>query len=455
MASADWQVGDGDDAAGGEPSALDHYYATLEKSVSLVRDTALAQLVVANGNHGLPVHRWFRVKEAYSADLLGYALDLVDAQRKRYVVADPFLGSGTTATSGVLGHGVGSRRIHVAGVECNPFLHLLAAAKAHAADVDSQAFRTAAAAAMRAVSRGTVEAAPVPGLSTFHNSAYFRPDVLLQLLELRAAVDRSPAEPAVRRLLQVCLAGCVEPASTLRRDGRALRHESLKVPVGPLGEFQRRAKMIADDLRGLTAHGRAAVHLGDARECERLLGEVRGSVDLALFSPPYPNCIDYTEIYKTEAWLLGLYTGQEAFLNQRRTTIRSHPSIGIAEDLLCGPELQPRLDDVLEPVLRGVPAGPDQNWRRRLVRGYFDDMLVTLRACRGLLRDGGFVACVVGNSLHGRGSQRFLIASDLLIGALAQAVNLRLIEIRVARHPVRTTAALPLLRESLVLLQAV
>ncbi len=79
---------------------LEEHYAAIESRYSVSDDPAYGTLVTANGNDRVPIHRWFRMKEAYSNQLLGHvvqATELRDAQELR--LFDPFSGSGTTAVS--------------------------------------------------------------------------------------------------------------------------------------------------------------------------------------------------------------------------------------------------------------------------------------------------------------------------------------------------------------------
>ena len=49
--------------------------------------------------------------------------------------------------------------------------------------------------------------------------------------------------------------------------------------------------------------------------------------DLVVFSPPYPNSFDYTDIYNVELWALG-YLGSSADNRKLRgETLRSHVQI--------------------------------------------------------------------------------------------------------------------------------
>jgi hypothetical protein len=47
--------------------------------------------------------------------------------------------------------------------------------------------------------------------------------------------------------------------------------------------------------------GKHKVHRGDAREMLTKIDQA----DVAMFSPPYPNSFDYTDVYNLELWMLG------------------------------------------------------------------------------------------------------------------------------------------------------
>jgi hypothetical protein len=58
-------------------------YRRLEERLPMQSNPSLGSLVVSSGNENLPVHRWFRYKEAYSADLLGNVLSLMKVEANR------------------------------------------------------------------------------------------------------------------------------------------------------------------------------------------------------------------------------------------------------------------------------------------------------------------------------------------------------------------------------------
>lgn len=440
---------------------LDRFYARLQLRWSVVDGTDYAGLVVPNGNGGAPVHRWFRMKEAYSCEFVEHIIEASGlAGRPSLSVCDPFCGSGTTGVS--LAHAVAAGNlpaVRFTGLESNPYLHLVAQTKLAAMCSPPAEFPALAQRIGATVAQREVEPAPIPGLSTFADDRYFDPEALSELLRLRTAIAAERdvgADQLAIDLATVCLGSIVETVSRLRRDGRALRYEPDKPTTRPLAAFLQRAAEIEDDLPTVANPSRADVHRADARAAGEILSDA-GPFDLIVFSPPYPNNIDYTEVYKLEAWLLGFYADQASFTAQRWRTLRSHASLDFGgEPVGLDHAHRKSVRKLIAPLLRAVP-GEDRyaSARRRTIGGYAYDMLETLLNLRGATAADGRLVYVVGNSLHGgREGEGLLIAADLLIARLAELAGFAVTELAVARVPSRRRTSSPYLRESVVFARA-
>lgn len=436
-------------------SALMAHYDKLERRYRPRSQPDYERLVTAADNFDEPIHRWFHMKEAYSAVLLRRLLkdlQLDDAASLR--VADPFAGSGTTLVTALQWGAEGDeRQVSVIGTEINPFLHLLSATKVDALTLSDEkraaVARAFESAAVVALSFGG-PTPRTPDLQAFRNRDYFPRRQLSDLLRLRAGVEALNNDDLVRRLLLVALGSVVEPASRLRRDGRALRYVPEKTPVEVPMVFARNVKKMASDIRLSTKGGIGDVRLADGRVS---LPSDDGDVDLAVFSPPYPNNIDYTEVYKVEAWLLGLIDSQAAFKDQRRSTMRSHPSIrwGLRTDEL--PKgISRKLDALVAPVLSAVPCDRYAAGRREVIRGYVTDAALVFLHLKGSLAPSGRVVYVVGNSRHGNSIGSVTIAADLLLARTAEHCGFQLDRFIEARRLWRRGDS-HLLRESVVVLR--
>jgi hypothetical protein len=435
---------------------LSAHYQRLEEGLAVAEDSEYASLVVPNGNHAQSVHRWFHFKEGYSCwlfDRLDRDLDL--ASNDSLTVLDPFLGSGTTLVSAIdWARSHPEIVLHGVGLERNPFLHLLAQCKVEAAreeNFDTAQLEPILRCAYARPGRQTV----VPDLSTFSEKDFFESSQIRALIAIRDSLLALPDDFS-RRLGLLALAASVEPVSRLRRDGRTLRYAPTKPWVAPANEFRRRLRLISEDLKAkrapLNPDSSFSVHLSDGRQSAKTLNSDLAA-DLIVFSPPYPNNIDYTEVYKLEAWILGYYSSAEEFREQRTQTLRSHPSIRFGEtQRLDDKEIEEAIDSLIRPVENAIPDDRYRTGRQAMFRGYLEDLALTLAEARNLCNVSSHCVIVVGNSLHG---SELLIAADLLIASVAPYLGWKVESLTVARRPVRRSAAEPRLRETVITLSAI
>ncbi len=424
--------------------ALESHYRRVEDGIAFDAAEDYAKLVTPNSNSSEPFHRWFHMKEAYSAGLLQQVVKdcgLDDVHRGLRIL-DPFAGSGTTAVSAAKLEPTPA----VWGVECNPFLHLLASVKHEAMQVrPSGLVSLAEEVTIRADSRTTTpERFSRPALSTFKNKKYFPQDELRRLLALVDELDSLAkiGDDLKVDLLRLAAAASVEPVSNLRRDGRALRYWPRKDRAHAYREFLRRAQEMADDIDLCSAAANGRQLLGDGRRMSCIPEDL--SFDLAIFSPPYPNNIDYTEVYKLEAWLLGMISNRDEFRLQRLRTVHSHPSIRrpVPTDSCIA------IDGIVAPILACIEPGRYAAGLADMIQGYVLDLVELFESLACRLRDGGYIACAVGNSVHGAPGTGVVVAADVLVLAAARIAGFEPQRIAVARNLTRRKHGSAYLRES-------
>ncbi len=441
---------------GAAADALDDHYAALEARFTPSADSAYRRLVVPIGNADEPFHRWFHMKEAYSPYLFGrIASDLGISGRDALRVHDPFLGSGTTLTSALLG--ISGPIVDGSGSEVNPFLFLLSRAKLGVLSMN-KGERSEVLQSLLEVSDAVASAASnedceltVPSLHAFGNENYLPRLQLLPLLRMRDAW-KAIEQGVVRDMVGVALASCVEPSSRLRRDGRALRFQPEKRPEEPVAAFRERISQMLADVGSARPRGAASAMQGDALSGDGWPAD--GTADLVCFSPPYPNNIDYTEVYKLEAWYLELFTDSSEFRAHRHKTMRSHPSVKFAARSWSDLEDDPTAVAArfVAPVLEAIPDDRYRPQRERMVSGFASDGANVLARAFRALRPGGYVAYVVGNSRHGANGAEFTIAADILLAAIAAQLGFDVVEVKVARD-LHRRGRHEHLRESVVFLQ--
>jgi hypothetical protein len=437
-------------------------YARAEASLPFRSGPEYGRLVVPNGNENTPVHRWFKYKEAFSADLLDHLIlhgNLGLSGKSSIRLLDPFCGVGTSLVSSqLIRSGIAS--ISAVGIECNPFAAFVANAKASWPTIDPERMRTMAA---KGLSGPRARLMSLPSLSSIKSGRCIGNYASRQILSIRDRLQSM--DPGVERdALLVGLASCIERVSKVRRDGRALRLvEKRKVNLRKL--LASRWESMAQDVEYFQLlHPRAPVAkvvLGDGRNNSGL-GRGKHLVDMILTSPPYPNNIDYNEVYKLELWLLGFVSSAEEFLDLRRDTYRSHPTCRamgpdssweteFAEVLSIGP-----LADLLRLVFRRAQSldRDCSRGRSKVLLGYVYDTWRSLKAHHRSLNPGGCAVYVVGNSLHGGQDKPYLVPTDLLVACLGEQVGFQVEQLIVARPLQRRLAGNHFLRDSLLVLRS-
>jgi DNA modification methylase len=426
-------------------------YRLLENNLPLEMVPSFGSLVVSSENDSAPVHRWFRYKEAYSAQLLDNLLSHAGLGASRsLVLLDPYCGVGTTLLSAQINPDAISS---ATGIERNPFVAFVARTKLAWPAIDAQELERIAIAVL-----SSPEETPVllPELSSIRTGRCITRHIAGRILSIRDALLEFP-KSATRDALLVGLAAAIEPLSRVRKDGRALRivdrsHQHV-IPMLRHKWIEIQSDVIR--MQMLHRHvARTKVKEGDGRALKSAAIPAN-SVDIVLTSPPYPNNIDYSEVYKLELWLMGFVNSSDEFLRLRKTTLRSHPS----SDLNTTPEsdflnaiARDPLARFFNPLVERTEAHKEA-WRNKLALGYFSDLWLSLKGQYRCLRPGGRAFLVLGNSLHGCAGQAYLIPTDLLVGQLGQALGFQLERIIIARNTRRRISGNHFLRESIVALR--
>jgi SAM-dependent methyltransferase len=427
-------------------------YRRLERSLPIETVPTFGPLVVSGDNDNAAIHRWFKYKEAYSAKLLQSILSHahVSTSRSPLVLLDPYCGVGTSLLSAQ----VNPQSISSAtGIERNPFVAFVARAKLGWPSVDPNELERIGIAALTAANDSEPT---LPELSSIRTGRCITRHIASRLLSIRNSILEFP-KSATRDALLVGLAAAIEPLSRVRKDGRALRLvDRSHQHVIPL--LRKKWIEIQNDVTCMQAAHKQLVKTevknGDGRALSAAQIE-SDSVDIVLTSPPYPNNIDYSEVYKLELWLLGFVNSSTEFLRLRKSTLRSHPTSDLHSDpetdFLIAIGKEP-LVSFFDPVVKRT-AAYGETWRNRLALGYFSDLWVSLREQYRCLRPGGRVFLVIGNSLHGCAGKAYLIPTDLMLGQLGKTLGFQLERILIARNTRRRLSGNHFLRESIVALR--
>jgi hypothetical protein len=143
--------------------------------------------------------------------------------------------------------------------------------------------------------------------------------------------------------------------------------------------------------------------------------------DLIVFSPPYPNSFDYTDIYNVELWTLGYLTSAVDNIKLRRSTVHSHVQIQRA----AAPPVHE--STTLISAVKRLEEKRAELWDSRIpemVLGYFRDLELVLTESLRLVTDRGKVLMVVGDSRYAG----VLIDVPTILAELGQAIGFKKVQ---------------------------
>lgn len=390
----------------------------------------LASFVNWGGNAASPVHRWLRYREAYSPNLIT-KLSLGDK------ILDPFCGCGSILI------GAAQEGLTSAGIDVNPLAIFAARVKLTPL---SRAQLTAIQVFVDGLANRIAAATPWPIPTLAIASKVFEPDILQSLLQIRSLFESDFShDKGCRDFLHLAWVAILEQVGSYFKEGNGIKYRNRKrlksgYVLREEGQWQQdrfgsdQQKFVLDAFLG-----HARMMLQDARQWRKGRWRdqlvVEGNVlqmdkllqnrkfNSIVFSPPYANRFDYFESMKVELWFGGFVDSYEANNLLRKASLRSH----------LGADLNRDYEEV-EPLERliGLMDQDASSWRMGvpdLLRGYFDDMRVTLKHCRTLLSEGKCYI-VVGNSAFAG----VIIPTDVILAKIALENGFSKAELLVTRH---------------------
>lgn len=390
--------------------------------------------------------KWHHFKEAFPPELIAHAV--IHSGHQVSSCLDPFGGSGTTPlTCQMLG-------IDSTAVEVNPFLAdvILAKLTLYSSDdlVDSLAAirRTA-----RRVKVDPIEffhSVPPTFLEPGVNGRWiFNLDTASRLASLLTAIE-GLSDDAEKRLFRSLTGGLLTEVSNVVVSGKGRRYRRLWQQTAVDGEkvdrlFARRAHEAILDIQqfGRRTSAVSNVVVGDSRIVD--FGE---GFDIAVFSPPYPNSFDYTDVYNLELWVLGYLHSSHSNRELRTSTLASH--VQLAREFPPAPHGSATLDHALD-QLETIRSELWSPWLPSMVGGYFHDLTIVLDKVHRALKPDGTTWMVVGDSRY----SGIPVRVAQIISELSSTRQWKIDSIRPVRH-MRSSVQqgwVPELAESLIVMK--
>lgn len=327
-----------------------------------------------------PVHNWFVFPHSYSHVLVDTLIDHWDLN-ERSRIYDPFVGAGTTLLSAK------GRGISAVGGDISPLAIFVANAKV--APYEPKRLLLTWNKIERAMQRLRLPRG-VERQSFLQKALELETHQHLERIR-RAVVHE--ADGVSRKFFLLALLRLLPHYSRALPDGGWFRWRRVRASAATISKrFARTVKGMLADLQ--PANGNNGAEWRAYKHDARLPLAGHGRFDGLISSPPYPNRHDYTRIFTTE--LLFLFLQDDDDLKQLRyQNFRSHVEAR-ANELGSNGWKPPK---AAEEVLDKLSDIPDKRVPR-MVRGYFEDMYLTLAASKHIVKRGGHLAFVVGNVQH-------------------------------------------------------
>ena len=356
-------------------------------------------------NRTEPLHRWVPWIAGFSAPFVAGVLEAAAAADPTDVtVLDPFAGVGTTLVEAV-------RRGHNAiGFEINPYAALVCRVKLKCFDYDvgllERAIRDLE---VHMAHRSRSRPASKPPLHFHTRSPFFSPAVerkVLRVLDYIAGLQ----EQWLKDIFRVALGAVMVSFSnysyepSLGRRSSAGKSEIEDADVGGI-LAAKLTQMLTDialwqlHVATLPKRPSAELHARSFLTDDRLVPDA--SVDFLITSPPYLNNYHYIRNTRPQLYWLGLVERPADLKEMERLnfgkfwqTVRAGPTIKL--EFEC-PELARELKALrARNPERGVYGG--RGWAN-YAAAYFNDCFRFCRAARRVMRRGGTVVIVIGNSI--------------------------------------------------------
>lgn len=375
-------------------------------------DIQYEHLVNFSKTKDLPIHRWFYFVEGYSPKLVENIINHLGIELKpTTLLFDPFSGSGTTLLTGK------SMGIKSSGFEINPFSAFMIEVKT----------RNYSGEQVKKLLKFTIpQYESIPDIYDKYelkiiNNLFDK--VVLEQIELLKIEINKEKDEKVRKLLYLALLTTLPIVSNYRKGGNGLKRKRVMKSTDVFSEFAVKLQEIRQDLN-VSGNGLEPIIINDS--CLNICKYSIPQIDISIFSPPYANCFDPFEVYKTELWVGEFVKSYKELAEKRKMALTSNLNANLKKEF-DNSHRTSLLDDIITYLSK------KELWDKRIPKmldTYFYDMHIVLNELYSKTKQGGYCVIVVGNSAYGY----LAIPTDIILGQLGEKVGFNVEEIIVARR---------------------
>ncbi len=380
---------------------------------NIIEKKEYSSLTSPQNNKNIPIYNWHSFKHSYSKELVEKLVIEFQLNKGSWVL-DPFCGGGTTLLS-CKQLGINSR-----GFDILPFSVFLSKVKTEEYDDELLVKQLKLFRQNIDINYSNKTLPDIPIVKKA-----FTPEVTKKLLSIKYNVDIIK-DDKTKKIFNLCLLSILESVSNTSKAGGFLRIVNRNVSSKEIQYLflDKLTTMISDVIKDNQTKKYKSIStkaiLGDARKLS-----TKRKYDAIITSPPYPNRHDYTRIYSLEMMFDFISTNEE-LKKIRYDTLRSHVEAKKKYDAIDYKE-----PDLLNKLISQIEKnGTNNPMIVNMLKGYFEDMYLSLSEMYRCLKNKGKIGLVVSNV-------RFAgvnIPVDEILSDIGKQVGLTPIVIWVARN---------------------
>ncbi len=425
-------------------AAIDHDFNKYFKRALRVEKLLTRQVVSFQANKDKNTYRWYKYKEAFSAELIEYLLQKYKIPTGK--ILDPFAGVGTTLfTAAQAGYSAD-------GIELLPVGQEVIDARKRTDEITPDGIEVLKHWRNNRPWEKCNRSESLNNLRITQGAYPHQTEEEIGKYLHQLKKERSP----VSDILKFALLCVLESVSFTRKDGQYLRWDSRSgrknghkpFDKGEIYTFREAIVKKLDEiifdlankkeLHGLFAQPKISskeVHLFKGSSLDILPTLKPGSYTAVITSPPYCNRYDYTRTYALELAMLGITESQLAELRQNmlsctvenrpKDLLRTNPNWRKAVEVTDKQELLQTIIEYLE--YQRSEQKLNNPGIARMVKGYFYEMACIIAECHRVLQPNGLMFMVNDNVRYAGAS----ISVDLILSSIAEGLRFAVDEILV------------------------
>ena len=410
----------------------------LQKKIKIKKDFNLKNLVNFNNYKNLPFQNWCNYQEGFSPEIYQWFVEYNNILEKNALFLDPFCGSGSSLIQAKKN---GVRSI---GIDINPFSCLISEVKLDFyQETDFEFIKTFTVPQFKNIDD------PFSKYEFSMVNKIFSKENLIKLDLLKDKI-KSVKSKKSRKFLFTVLLCCLEECSNYKKAGNGIKRRKKNNDQDFNRNFLLKKDRMLEDIISIKSNVKSVIFNQNVKNIENLLKN--DSISHSLFSPPYPNCFDYFEVYKIELWFGEFIKSYQELKILRKKALTSNLNANLNQ-LVKTDKISNHLNITIKLLQK------EELWNKnipKMICLYFQEMKEFLDLLFRKLKKGGMIGIVIGNSSYAG----IPILSDLILCEIASSLGFKINEVIITRNNETSSqqykklgAMVQYVRESVLLIQ--